>query len=164
LSDDRTALASSAKRVQDALEALGLPNRVIELERPVRTAVEAAAALGCDVAQIAKSLVFRRARDGAPLLIIASGKNRVDEHHVARLIGERIEKANAQFVRDATGFAIGGVAPLGHTHTIETLLDEDLMRLEEIWAAAGHPHALFRLTPDELTRMTGGRVIAVTAK
>lgn len=127
-----------------------------------RTAADAAAAIGCDVAQIAKSLVFRRA-GGAPLLVVASGVNRVDEAKVAALVGEPIGKADAAFVRGATGFAIGGVPPAGHAQPIETLVDEDLLGHDEIWAAAGTPRTVFPLTPSELLAMTGGRVADVAA-
>lgn len=125
-----------------------------------RTAQDAAAAIGCQVAQIVKSLVFRR-QSGSPLLVVASGVNRVDEAKVAALIGEPIGKADAAFVRAETGFAIGGVPPAGHAKPIETLVDEDLLALDEIWAAAGTPRTVFPLTPAELVEMTGGRVADV---
>jgi prolyl-tRNA editing enzyme YbaK/EbsC (Cys-tRNA(Pro) deacylase) len=156
-------LPPSAQRVQDALTAAGFTNEVIVLDRPTRTAAEAAAALGCEVAQIAKSLVFRRAGTGAPVLIVTSGANRVDERAVAAALGEPIGRADAEFVRETTGFAIGGVPPIGHARPIETLVDEDLTRFDEIWAAAGHPSSLFRLTAGELRRMTGARVVTVKA-
>jgi len=127
-----------------------------------RTAADAAAAIGCDVAQIVKSLVFRRA-GGGPLLVVASGVNRVDEAKVAALVGEPIGKADAAFVRATTGFAIGGVPPAGHAEPIETLVDRDLLRHAEVWAAAGTPRTVFPLTPDELVAMTGGRVADVAA-
>jgi prolyl-tRNA editing enzyme YbaK/EbsC (Cys-tRNA(Pro) deacylase) len=155
------ALPPSAARVQDALAARGFANKVIALDRPTRTAADAAAALGCTVAQIAKSLVFRRATDGEPVLVIASGAGRVDEKKVGDALGAPIEKADADFVRDATGFAIGGISPIGHRRAIETLIDADLLTHAEIWAAGGHPNTLFRLTPDELVRMTGARAVAV---
>ncbi len=128
-----------------------------------RTAVDAAAAIGCSVGQIVKSLVFRRA-GGAPLLVVASGTNRVDEAKVAALVGEPIGKADAAFVREETGFAIGGVPPAGHATPIETLVDEDLLRHAEIWAAAGTPRTVFPLTPQELVAMTGGRVVDVARR
>jgi prolyl-tRNA editing enzyme YbaK/EbsC (Cys-tRNA(Pro) deacylase) len=154
-------LPASVQRVQDALRARGFTNEVRVLDRPTRTAAEAAAALGCEVAQIAKSLVFRGVQSGAPILVITSGANRVDERKVAAVVGEPIGRADADFVRDATGFAIGGVAPIGHARPVLTLIDEDLAAGACIWAAAGHPASLFRLTPGELAAMTGGRVIAV---
>jgi prolyl-tRNA editing enzyme YbaK/EbsC (Cys-tRNA(Pro) deacylase) len=123
-----------------------------------RTAVEAAEAVGCGVGQIVKSIVFRAARSGRPILVLASGANRVDEKALADLVGEPLAKADADFVRERTGFAIGGVPPLAHSEPIETLVDEDLMAFAEIWAAAGTPNALFRLTPADLVRITGGRV------
>ena len=150
---------NSTSRVQHALEAAGLTTRVVEMPQTTRTASDAAKAIGCEVGQIAKSLVFRVGDD--PLLVIASGTNRVNEAAVASAIGATITKADADFVRERTGFAIGGVPPLGHQTPIRTLIDEDLLRFERIWAAAGTPNAVFELSPGELPRITGGRVIRV---
>ena len=154
-------LPPSAARVQEALAALGLSYRVLVLERSARTSAEAAVAVGCTVAQIAKSLVFRRAGGGAPVLVIASGAGRVDEALVSSALGTPIEKADADYVRTVTGFAIGGIAPIGHSTPIETLIDRDLLAHTELWAAAGHPNALFKLAPDDLVKMTSGRVVSV---
>jgi prolyl-tRNA editing enzyme YbaK/EbsC (Cys-tRNA(Pro) deacylase) len=151
-------LKESAKRVQEALAARGFAFEVREFPQGTRTAAEAAVAIGCAVAQIAKSLVFRARASGRPVLVIASGANRVDEKAVAALIGEKIGRADAGFVRAATGFAIGGVPPLGHETPPVTLIDRDLLTLSEIWAAAGTPNAVFRLTPEDLVAMTDGRV------
>ncbi|HEY2953627.1 MAG TPA: YbaK/EbsC family protein [Candidatus Eisenbacteria bacterium] len=155
-------LSASARVVQDAIAALGLPNQVIELAQPVRTAAEAAAAVGCNVRQIAKSLVFATRRSNRAILVVTSGANRVNEETVGMLVGEPIARARPDFVRDQTGFAIGGVPPLGHRRPIETFIDLDLMAESEIWAAAGHPNALFHVTPDELLLMSNGRVASVT--
>lgn len=125
-----------------------------------RTSAEAAAAIGCRVAEIAKSLVFKAA-SGKPVLVIASGVNRVDERKIAAALGEPIGKADAAYVRDRTGYAIGGVAPIGHATPPAIFLDEDLRQYQLIWAAAGHPHAVFPTSPGELERLTHGRVIAV---
>ena len=152
---------TSIQRVQQALRALGLGHEVVELGLSARTAADAAHAVGCQVDQIAKSLVFRLRDSGRPLLVVTSGANRVDEVKVAALVGEPLERASADFVRAETGFAIGGVAPIGHAKPVVTLIDEHLLRFEEIWAAAGHPNTVFRLTPDDLVTMTGGRVVAV---
>lgn len=156
-----TAPSPSAARVQALLDAIGLGHRVVEHADSTHTSEEAAAAIGCTVAQIAKSLIFRAKLSGTPVLVIASGANRVDEKAVRALIGEKIERADPDFVRESTGFAIGGVPPLGHAVPPLVLIDDDLMGLETIWAAAGTPNAVFRLTPDELVGMTGGRVAAV---
>jgi prolyl-tRNA editing enzyme YbaK/EbsC (Cys-tRNA(Pro) deacylase) len=157
-------LSSSALRVQRALAAAGIAAEVVELPRSARTAVEAAAALGCQIEQIAKSLVFRRLDSGLPVLVVASGANRVDERLVGSHLHSEVAKADASYVRSTTGFAIGGVPPLGHDLPVETLVDEDLLRLERVWAAAGTPRAVFSLTPDELVRATGGRVVAVSSR
>jgi prolyl-tRNA editing enzyme YbaK/EbsC (Cys-tRNA(Pro) deacylase) len=154
-------LSASAQKVQDALAARGFANRVVELPATTRTAAEAAAAIGCEVAQIVKSLVFRANESDRPVLVVASGANRVDEKRIGELLGETIGKADADYVRGRTGFVIGGVPPLGHTEPPVTFVDEELLQFDEIWAAAGTPFAVFRLTPDELAKMTGGRVVSV---
>jgi prolyl-tRNA editing enzyme YbaK/EbsC (Cys-tRNA(Pro) deacylase) len=153
---------SSIQRVQDALEALGLGHEVVDLGLSARTAADAAGAVGCRVDQIAKSLVFRLRETGRPLLVVTSGAHRVDEDKVASLVGEPLERADAAFVRAETGFAIGGVAPIGHVRPVVTLIDEHLLGFDEIWAAAGHPNTVFRLSPADLVRMTRGRVAAVS--
>ncbi len=155
-------LSPSAQKVQDALRALGLANEVQESEHPTRTAAEAAKLVGCQVGQIAKSLVFRGARTGQPVLVITSGANTVNEFRVGMYLKEALAKAPAAFVREVTGFAIGGVPPLAHARPLATFIDEDLMRYPEIWAAGGTPNALFRLTPAELVQVSGGRVVKVT--
>lgn len=155
------ALSASAAKVQDTIRSLGFPNTVIELAIPVRTAADAAAAVGCEVGQIVKSIIFRAPQSDRGVLVLTSGANRVDETRITEMLGEPIGKADPAFVRDRTGYAIGGVPPLGHATPFVTFLDEDLLALPELWAAAGHPNSLFRLTPDELTRMTGGRVTRV---
>jgi prolyl-tRNA editing enzyme YbaK/EbsC (Cys-tRNA(Pro) deacylase) len=161
MTQDGAPLPPAAQRVQDALAALGFGNRVLRMERSARTAAEAAAAVGCDVGQIAKSLVFALRARQAALLVITSGANRVDPTKLAQIVGEPVDKADADFVRAHTGFAIGGVAPVAHTRALTTLIDEDLMAWGEIWAAAGHPNSVFRLSPGELVRITGGRIVAV---
>jgi len=152
---------TSAERVRQALAGLGLMPEIKEFSATTRTSAEAAAAIGCTVAQIAKSVVFRAVGLNRAVLVIASGANRVDEKLVAAALGDRIAKADATFVRDKTGFAIGGVAPVGHTEKPVMLIDEDLLQHAEIWAAAGTPNSVFRLTPHELVAMTGGQVIAI---
>jgi prolyl-tRNA editing enzyme YbaK/EbsC (Cys-tRNA(Pro) deacylase) len=135
---------------------LGHDKPVVVLPQTGRTSAEAAAGLGCEVAQIAKSIIFRRAADNAPVLVIASGANRVDEAKVAGLIGEPIGKADAAFVREATGYAIGGIPPLGHAQALVPLIDRDLLRYPVVYAAGGTPHAMFPIAPDALVRVSGG--------
>jgi len=154
----KPATAASARKVQ---AALGPDYQVLEFDAGTRTAAEAAAAIGCEVAEIAKSLIFRAEPSGRAVLVIASGANRVDERKVGALVGEKIVRADADFVRDKTGFAIGGVPPLGHAEPLLTLIDESLGAFAEIWAAAGAPNAVFRLTPADLVRLTGGARAAV---
>ena len=155
-------LSASAQKVQQALAKLGFSLEVVELPCSTRTAVEAAQAVGCEVGQIVKSLIFRGLRSQQPIMVAASGSNRVKEKRIASLIDEPLGKADADFVRQHTGFVIGGVPPVGHAQPLQTFIDEDLMQYSEIWAAAGTPHAVFRLTPADLVKMTGGRVVRIT--
>ena len=156
-------LSSSARTVQAALDALGLPCQVVELSESTRTSQEAASAIGTTVAQIVKTLVFKGRQSGQAVLVLASGVNRVSEERLMALTGELIDKANADFVREATGFVIGGVPPLGHSQPLRTWIDEDLLQFNEVWAAAGTPHAVFCLDPHDLIRMTGGQIAAIKA-
>ncbi len=155
-------LRASAQKVQDILRARGFSARVVELPGSTRTAREAAHAIGCTVEQIVKSLVFRGKDSSRAILVVASGPNRVNEQHIAELLGEAIEKADADFVRRSTGFVVGGVPPLGHSERLRTFIDEDLLRYGEIWAAAGTPHAVFQLSAADLQEMTGGEVVRIT--
>ncbi len=154
-------LTPSAKRVQDALDRLGLPCKVVELPDSTRTAVEAANAIGCEVGQIVKSLIFMTAESHRPVLVVASGSNRVNEALVAGHLGEPLKKADAEFVRAQTGYAIGGIPPVGLANSVVAFIDRDLLGYESVWAAAGTPHAVFELNPAQLERMTGGIVIAI---
>jgi prolyl-tRNA editing enzyme YbaK/EbsC (Cys-tRNA(Pro) deacylase) len=153
-------LSPSARRVQDALVAAGLDCRIVEHAVAARTSAEAAAALGCSIAEIAKSLVFRRGDHGA-VLVIASGANRVDERKVAALLGEPIGKADAALVRELTGYAIGGIPPLAHATPLPTLIDRDLLRFDRVNAAGGTPNAMFPIRPADLVRVSGGRVAEI---
>ncbi|ARP88055.1 YbaK/EbsC family protein [Bordetella genomosp. 9] len=155
-----TPLPESAQRVAALLRELGHENPVVILPETGKTSAQAAAGLGCDVAQIAKSIIFRRVADDMPVLVVASGANRVDEAKVARIVGG-LGKADARFVREKTGYAIGGVCPIGHAVRPVTLLDADLFRYDALWAAAGHPQAVFKLTPAQLAAMTGAPVADV---
>jgi len=145
----------TALRTAQVLRAAGLDAGVVEFEQPTCTSAEAAAAIGCSVGEIAKSIVFRGADSGQAVIVVASGENRVSEAKVARAVGEPLARADAEFVRTATGYAIGGVAPIGHAQPVKLLLDEDLRRFRTVWAAAGTPFSVFPLTPDELCRLTG---------
>jgi Cys-tRNA(Pro) deacylase len=157
----KPAESASALKVQ---AALGDRFEVLEFDASTRTAADAATAIGCDVAQIAKSLIFRGSRSGRAILIIASGVDRVDEKKAAAALGESIDRADADFVREATGFAIGGVPPVGHKTAPIVLIEQSVMQFAEIWAAAGTPNAVFRLTPADLVELTGGRTVAVARK
>lgn len=157
------SLSKSAQSVQEALVKRGLPLKVVELSASTRTAQEAAEAIGCTVGQIAKSLIFRTVTTKRPILVIASGINRVNEKALEQHIGEKIEKADADFIRDVTGFAIGGIPPVGHRQTIDTFIDSDLLTYKEIWAAAGTPHAVFCLESIQLAPLTAGKVISIKA-
>lgn len=156
-------LSPSAQKVQDALHQKGFSHlRVQELAASTRTAQEAADAVGCTVGQIVKSLVFRGAVSKKPYLLLVSGANRVNTHQVEESLGEQLVKPDAEYVRRLTGFAIGGVPPVGHAQHLEALIDPDLLQHERIYAAAGTPFALFGLSPNELLALTGGRIMQMT--
>ncbi|MGV2292713.1 YbaK/EbsC family protein [Trinickia sp. YCB016] len=161
-SSDQT-LPDSARRVAQLLRERGHTKSVVMLPETGKTSAEAAAGLGCSVAQIAKSILFRRREDDAPVLVVASGANRVDEKKVAQQVGD-IARADAKFVREKTGYAIGGVCPIGHATPPVTLIDADLLELDSLWAAAGHPHAVFNLSPQELVALTGAPVADVALR
>src|SRR4051812_37932530 len=150
--------STSVTRVRAALAAAGIGAEIVALPGAARTARQAADFLGCDVAQIANSLVFRSARD-EPLLVMSSGAKRVDVARLAQIVGDPVGKADADFVRQRTGFAIGGVAPAGHAAPLRTFVDQSLAAYADLWAAAGHPHTVFRLSYAELLRITGGTEI-----
>ncbi|CAH0121950.1 MULTISPECIES: YbaK/EbsC family protein [unclassified Paenibacillus] len=156
-----SALKDSAQRVQDVLAQSGYDTKVRELPESTRTAQEAAAAIGCEVAQIAKSIIFRLSGSGSPLLVVASGTNRVNEKSISSRLQDKLLKADADYVRERTGFVIGGVAPIGHLEPITTIVDEDLFQFQTVWAAAGHPKAVMALKPDELVAMTRGQVMSI---
>lgn len=151
----------SAQRVQAALQALGFNGEVLELQHSTRTAAEAAQAAGCEVGQIVKSLVFILEPSQVPVLVLVSGSNRVHEKRLGRLLGGTLAKADADFVHEISGFAIGGVPPVGHKTPLKTYIDEDLLQYDQIWAAAGTPNAVFQLTPQELLRLSSGQVVCV---
>lgn len=156
------SLSNSAQKVQDTLNAHGVPLQVVQLEASTRSAAEAAAAIGCEVKQICKSLIFMTAETHEPVLIIASGINRVDEKKIAALVNQPIKKADAAFVLEKTGFAIGGIPPVGHKEKINhIIIDKDLMTMAELWAAAGTPHAVFCLTPTQLVEITSGQIESI---
>ncbi|MET9398074.1 YbaK/EbsC family protein [Kitasatospora sp. NPDC002965] len=155
-----SSLPARSQAVADALAAAGLPGEIRVLPDSARTAAEAAAALGCEVGAIANSLVFTC--DGAPLLVMTSGAHRVDTEYLARRLGTGpITRAGAEQVREATGQAIGGVAPVGHPAPLRTVVDTDLAGHEVLWAAAGHPHTVVPMTYDDLLKLTGGTPSAV---
>ncbi len=142
------------------MEEQGIRLEVFRLSRSTRTAVEAAQAIGCQLGQIAKSIIFETA-SGKPVLVVASGTNRIDEKKLGDLLGERIGKAGADFVQKATGFAIGGVPPFGHPKPIKTFIDEDLLAFSEVWAAAGDPFSVFKTTPQFLQKASEAKVAVI---
>ena len=156
-----TSLPEGVQRVARVLQDKGHAHAPVMLDDAARTAQQAADALGIHVGQIAKSIIFRRKSDDAAVLVIASGDRRVDEKKVDALVG-KTGRADAEFVKSRTGFTIGGVAPIGHAQPPVTLIDRELFRFEEIWAAAGHPHGVFKLRPQDLERLTGAPVADVT--
>lgn len=160
---DHTNLPETAQRVAHLLQSLGHDQPVVMLPETGKTSAEAAAGLGCAVAEIAKSIVFRRLHDDAAVMVVASGINRVDENKVAALVGP-LGKADARFVKEKIGYAIGGVCPIGHLEKTVMLIDEDLLSYAHVWAAAGHPHAVFKLTPQQLKNMTGAPVADIALR
>ena len=162
-----TSLPDGVQRVARVLQAKGHPHAPRMLDDAARTAQQAADALGIALGQIAKSIIFRRKPDAAAVLVITSGDRRVDEKKVQALVcaeGQKLGRADADFVKAATGFSIGGVSPVGHTQAPVTLIDRDLLRFDEIWAAAGHPHGVFRLHPDDLLHLTGAPLADVVLR
>lgn len=156
-----TNLKKSAEKVQNVLNEFGFELNVIEFSDSTRTSEDAAKAIGCTVGQIAKSLIFKGKVSEKPILIIASGPNRVNEKAVKEYIGEKLGKADAAFVLEHTGFAIGGIPPIAHKEPITTFVDEDLLKFDEIWAATGTPNSVFKLTPKILLEITKAKVICV---
>ena len=157
-----TEMKPASRRVAEAAEKSGLSIIIVTHEQSTRTAEEAAAACGCGVGQIVKSLVFQGKTSGAPLLLLVSGSNRVNEKAVAKHIGEALKRPDATFVRDATGFAIGGIPPLGHATALRTYVDQALLQYATVWAAAGTPESVFEVEPTALVTATGATVIEVT--
>ena len=156
-----TELPPASRRVYAALQQHGIDAQVLEFPQGTRTAQDAANAVGCEVAQIVKSIIFR-AQDGRGVLVLTSGANRVDETKLLALLGQSVGKADADFVRETTGFAIGGVPPLAHAQPMLTLIDEDLLNYASLWAAAGTPSTVFKLSPQDLLRLApDGKVGAV---
>jgi prolyl-tRNA editing enzyme YbaK/EbsC (Cys-tRNA(Pro) deacylase) len=155
------ALPRSARRVQAALIELGLPADIHRLADSTRTAPEAAAAVGCELGAIVKSLVMRGVRSGEPVLALVSGANRADVAVIETALGEPVERPDAAYVREITGYSIGGIPPVGHPRALPTLLDEDLLRFELVWAAAGNPHAVFPIAPAALAQATRATVLTL---
>jgi len=156
-----TALPDGALRVAAKLAELGHPHEVVMLPVTGRTAADAASALGVELGQIAKSIVFRRKSDDAAVLVVTSGDLRVDLEKASALVGT-LGRADADFVKASTGFSIGGVSPVAHTTESVILIDAELFRFGQIWAAAGHPYAVFPLSPDELVQLTGAPVADIS--
>ena len=155
------SLSQRAQKIQEILAQNGANFKVMELSASTRTANDAASTIGCEVAQIIKSLVFVVEGVEKLILVLASGINRVNEKAIEKEVGAKIAKADADFVKETTGFAIGGIPPVGHKQTIETYIDEDLLGWNELWAAAGTPHAVFKLKSEELQKLTSGKIISI---
>jgi prolyl-tRNA editing enzyme YbaK/EbsC (Cys-tRNA(Pro) deacylase) len=156
-------LSSSETRVAEELDRLGIASEVRVMPASTRSAADAAAALGCDVSQIVKSLIFRSVNSDTPILVLASGANRVDEGRLAEIVGGPVERATPEFVRASTGYAIGGVPPLGHIKRIGAYMDDHLLAHRLVWAAAGSPRAVFSVTPADLVRVSGAEVVSLAA-
>lgn len=154
-------LKPAARRFLEAARAAGLDIEIVTHAQSTRTAEEAAAACGCAVGQIVKSLVFQGRASSAPILLLVSGANRVDEKGVAAAIGEGLKRPDAGFVRDVTGYAIGGIPPLGHATPLKTFIDRDLLQYEVVWAAAGTPESVFKVAPSALAATTGAKSLSV---
>jgi prolyl-tRNA editing enzyme YbaK/EbsC (Cys-tRNA(Pro) deacylase) len=154
-------LSKSAQSVQDVILQKGLQFKVVELSDSTRTASEAAKTIGCEVAQIVKSIIFKTQNSNKPILVLASGVNRINEKTIGALIGEAIVKADADYTREVTGYAIGGVPPVGHKQIIETYIDIDLLHYPELWAAAGTPNAVFCLQAADIAELTNGKIISI---
>jgi prolyl-tRNA editing enzyme YbaK/EbsC (Cys-tRNA(Pro) deacylase) len=161
---EENALPPSAQKVQNELRRMGVPAVVMQLPASTRTAQEAAQAIGCQVRQIAKSLIFRTTESDTPILVIASGAHRVDPHALEEHLGEPVEIADPAFVREISGYAIGGVPPVAHQSKLVTIVDKSLGGYSVIWAAAGTPRTVFSITPGELLRITGGRECTLAAR
>jgi prolyl-tRNA editing enzyme YbaK/EbsC (Cys-tRNA(Pro) deacylase) len=155
------SLSSSAQKIQDILLGLGSSFQVIEFNESTRTAQEAADRAGCQLGQIVKSMIFKGQVTNKAILVLTSGTNRVDEKKISQYLGEMIVRADPDFVRANTGYAIGGVPPVGHTHPMETFIDEDLLNYENVWAAAGTPNAVFELSSSDLVKITRGKIARV---
>ncbi len=153
--------SGSAQKVQKALAEKGLNCAVVQLSNTARSAQDAASAIGCKAEQIVKSLVFRGRNTNSPVLVLASGPNRVNEKTVEQFLAEPLDKGNAEFVRAKKGYAIGGIPPIGHIEPLKTFIDEDLFQYDELWAAAGTPYAVFKIKADELAQITKGDRISI---
>lgn len=155
-------LSLSVQQVQQAIYSFGLDSQVVKLQATTRSAQDAALALGCRVEQIVKSLVFKGKKTQRPVLVLAGGANRVNVKNLREHLDEAVKMADPDFVQTQTGFAIGGVPPIGHVQQLTTFIDQDLMQHEEIWAAAGTSNTMFKITPHDLQKITGGQVISIT--
>lgn len=159
--DSNNSLSKNAQGVQNVLDQKGIKTKVLELPSSTRTAQDAANTIGCKIEQIVKSLIFKTKDSNSPILVLASGPNRVNEKMVEEIVGEKIIKADADFTREVTGFAIGGIPPVGHKQQLRTLIDQDLLNYDELWAAAGTPNAVFCLKSGDLKSLTNGQVVAI---
>ena len=154
-------LSQSAQKVQETLSKYGIEVKVVQFTETTRTSQDAAKVIGCELAQIAKTIIFKGKNTHTPICVIASGQNRINEKKIQEYLGEPIEKATPDFVLEKTGFVIGGVPPIGHSQPLTIFIDKDLQNYESLWTAAGNPHAVFKLTPQELLEITQGKVVSI---
>lgn len=154
-------LGKSAAKIQSELNKYGLELKVVTMQETTRTCVEAANSIGCEVGQIVKSMIFQGKNSGQPVLIVASGNNRINEKKMKQYLGEAVSRPDANYVQEITGFAIGGIPPVGHINQLTCFIDADLFQYNEIWAAAGTPFDVFCLSPQQLLAITQGKIIDV---
>ncbi len=155
-------MITNTRKIQEILNKFNLSINIKEFPNSTKTSSDAAKVIGCNISQIAKSIIFRGVKTNNPYLVIASGSKRINEKKIEEIVKEKIEKANAEFVKKETGFGIGGVAPFGHIKKIQTFIDKDLFKYKEIWAAAGTSNSVFKINPKKLLKITEGKIVDIS--